>query len=92
VHLRLVGLGGMIGWRVAGCAGRRRLACALGRVAQTERSGVQRLYVIVFCGGIGSGYVIAVIRRTVMSRRIEGWERWLAPGYCFYLIFLVHLF
>ena len=25
-----------------------------------------------------------------MSRRIEGWERWLAPDYCFYLIFLVY--
>jgi hypothetical protein len=43
-----------------------------------------------FCGGIGSGYVIAVIRSAAMSRRIEGWERWLAPDYCFYLIFLVY--
>ena len=53
-------------------------------------NGAKRLYITFFYGGIGSGYVIAVIRRAVMSRRIEGWERWLAPDYCFYFIFLVY--
>ncbi len=54
-------------------------------------NGAKCRYVTFFYGGIGSGYVIAVVRRAVMSRRIEGWERWLALGYCFYLIFLVYL-